>query len=595
MPLKKSAKTRMGSALRCAGLTIRDLDLPPTPSGSPAYADGAPIFLAAVDLHAGAAATVLLVLPRRPPLLLVLFAVYVLGLAASRTAWAQAAPLPPDAGAYTRDLLQRARAAQERRATAEALALYEHGARTAPEASSRAMFLYDEAFELYVARRNAEAFAVVDRLVAEPGHPPFGCQAPPPNAGHLYRTMGPGASAELLRRAQIHEAQGRLLEAFEEAQGAATAWTADSPAATALSQRIAQRLAAITVRPTPTYGGVLAAQISIDGVVHGPATGFTCLVVAEPPRMLTVFGRTEDRRETSASVFVRGGGPQQQVELRFADAGGQGGSAPAAKEEDKDKGPPGLLYLAFGLGGGYLRASGPTESSSSGSGHLSGITFFLGEGKYGSMAYLADASIGGGGHGLQALGRLHFELGGRLPLHDDEDAKNGLFLRGGFGGRAIADNAIAAFTLELPTVSAGYTLATRSVVAQVGYRAGPSLVGRFGVGDAYNHQDARRLFEVSLTHGPFASLHAGPVHLDAEIARAQTGRAPGTPVDFLHGTACGTVFLFGLCGHMAYGRSDVTPDASTLPWARADVLYVGGSAVIVLDSTGVGSAGALLR
>lgn len=52
-----------------------------------------------------------------------------------------------------------------------------------------------------------------------------------------------------------------------------------------------------------------------------------------------------------------------------------------------------------------------------------------------------------------------------------------------------------------------------------------------------------------LTHGPFASLHAGLIHLDAEIARAETSRAPASTADYLHGTACGTVFLVGLCAH----------------------------------------------
>lgn len=496
---------------------------------------------------------------------------------------------PADAGPYTRDIHQRGRDAAAQRAYGEEIAIYEHGARTAPEPSSRAMFLYEEARALITQQRFAEAFAVIDRLVAEPAHPAFGCQAAPPNAAHLYRALASRGAGELLRRAQQHAATGRQLEAFEEAQIAAGAWTVESQAATAFAQQLALRLAPVAISTRSASGGALAAQISVDGAIHGPDARFSCMVVADPPRMLTVLGRTADLRQVSVSAFVRGGSPLQEIELRFADAPGSGTSS----ETSTDKGPPGVLYLGFGLGAGYLRASGPTDSSESGSGHMSGVAIFLGEGKWSSTQWVSDGMFGGGGDGLQALGRLHLEIGGRLPLFDDDDVKHGLFLRGGIGARAMANNAVATYTLELPTASAGYTFASKSVIAQVGYRAGPSLLGRYSVGDAYNRQDARRLFEVSLTHGPFASLHAGPIHLDAEIARAETSRAPGTPADYLHGTACGTVFLFGLCAHTMYGRTDVTPDAATLPWARSDALYVGGSLVIAIDSTGIGTGAGL--
>ncbi len=515
-------------------------------------------------------------------------AVLVACFAISRTAYATPMNPPPDAGPYTRDLHQRGRNAAARRAHAEAAAIYEHGARTAPEASSRAMFLYEEALALIDQLRFAEAFGVIDRLVAEPAHPAFGCEAPPPNAAHLYRALAPRAAGELLRRARQHEAEGRLLEAFEEAQTAAAAWTAESQAATAFAQRLAQRLAPVVIHARPSFGGALAAQISVDGAIHGPDTRFSCLVVADPPRMLTVFARTADVRQTSASLFVRGGAAVQELELRFPDAPGAAPSK-STSADDEGRGPPGVLYLGIGLGGGYLNAAGPTSSSTSGAGHLSEVAIFLAEGRWSSTQFVSDGSIGGGSDGVQALGRLHFELGGRLPLYDDDDIKNGLFLRGGVGARAMANNAIATYTLELPTASAGYTFTSKSVIAQLGYRAGPSLVGRYSVGDAYNRQDARRLFEVSLTHGPFASLHAGPIHFDAEIARAETSRAPGTPADYVNGTACGTVFLFGLCAHTMYGRTDVTPDPGALPWARSEALYVGGSVVIALDSTGIGT------
>jgi hypothetical protein len=248
---------------------------------------------------------------------------------------------------------------------------------------------------------------------------------------------------------------------------------------------------------------------------------------------------------------------------------------------------PGVLYASIGLGGGYLHDVGPAGDSASGSGHLGGVLFALGDSRFVSFAWMMEGLLGAGSDGLFSMSRLSLEIGGRLPLHDDEHTMHGLFLRGGIGARSLASDSLSTAAIDLPAASAGYSTSGRSLAIQLGVRVAPTVFGRYSIGDAFNHEDARRRFEVAPTYGAFASVHVGPMHVDGWASRSVTSGTPGTPVDYVNGTACFSVFVFGLCSHAMYTRVDVSPQPSTLPWVRSEAFYVGGTAVVAFDSTGL--------
>lgn len=450
----------------------------------------------------------------------------------------------------------------------------------------RAVFLYEKARLLIEDGMTNEALQAVDRLVVEPGHPRFECEAPPPSAVHLYPALAERDMWALSARAKAHERAGRLLEAALEAEAASDR---------SILARLQSRLEYVTVDVAPERAGE-APTVRIDNATYGPGWSFACTFIATPRRTILIEARTPDgwagevthylspAASTRATVTLR---DPREPPPPDVPAAGDSTPAPAVPAETGHA----FIYGSIGLGGGYLAVDGPTGPSKSGAGHLGGALFVLADSRWASYAWNTEGVVGGGSDGVETIGRTSFELGGRLPIHDSATSGHGLFLRAGIAARFMGNNAVQIGALDLPTGSAGYSLFGDKVAVQVGMRAAPTLIGRFAVGDVYNRDDARRRYEVAATYGPFAGIHVGPAHFDGLFARsAGGGGEPGTPVDMFQGTACITVTFLGLCGHGSYMRSDVSRDPKTVPWSEANALYLGATAVIAIDSNALPTA-----
>lgn len=496
-----------------------------------------------------------------------------LGLLSSAAA-AKPANVPAANDAFTNALLDRAALDAARSRFDEALLEYELGVKDAPSEESKVLIRYEHARLLIGLQRIPEAFAVIDELVASPALPSLACESGAPSVWPLLRDAAYYNREKVAARAEQHEREGRLAEAWVEASVANHA---------EVRARLASRFVRVDVASDAEH--FTDAVTTVDGRAVGSRTQTTCWFEAEPARTVVVHGKTGDGREADRSVALRSGLAPVHVVLFEPLPPHEPPPAPLVPPAEPRTGAA-LLYANVGLGGGGLRAEGPTEISTSGSGHLAAMWILLLERKHLSYAWLADGSIGGGSDGLQVQGRFHMEVGPRLPLYDTERTTMGLFVRAGLGVRALANNTVQTGTIDVPTLSAGASYYRGPIGIQVGGRVAPTLFGRYSSGDAFNRLDARRRFEVAPSYGPFASIHLGPVHVDGEYVRVDSSQAPGTPVDYVQGSVCGTMVFVGLCGHTMYATSDVTADPTTGPWSRARALYVGGSLVLAIDSTG---------